>query len=310
MSRESRCVSIMKHKLLVENWRGYDIHELIHESSTGILLSGTRIHDQKPVALKYIPDHVTLAYKDLSPGVTVPAELYWLHMAQSIDGCAALLGYFKISDGWVVVTERLGAHMDMECYSRHLHVDGMTENEARYVFRQCVITLDALRSVGIVHNAVTPGSFLVDRETREVTLWDFRAATAVQFERFTKFHGSEGFRAPEIIAEKRFDGLQFTVWCLGIVLFHLLNGRMPFQTETEILAGGWKCKHGVSEEAQDLISEMLNPNPSARPELDMILCHPWMQPTAEEEACDAIQGYYCGFKTVDPPTSTVFPRLK
>jgi len=101
--------------------------------------------------------------------------------------------------------------------------------------------------------------------------------------------------APEVLKKQGYDAA-CDVWSLGVLLFTMLAGETPFATGPEdssedILqrigkgqydmdSGNWQS---VSSLAKNLVSAMLDINPSKRLTTNQILAHPWMtsrnQPT-------------------------------
>lgn len=88
--------------------------------------------------------------------------------------------------------------------------------------------------------------------------------------------------APEMIKNSPHD-LKLDIWCLGVLLFELINGNPPFKGKTEnekfksILNNGQiSFDDNITKEARDLIRNILKSNPNERLTMDQIFHHPWM----------------------------------
>ena len=74
-------------------------------------------------------------------------------------------------------------------------------------------------------------------------------------------------------------GEGLTVWSLGILLYDMLCGDIPFETDTEILEGRlvWWEELGLSSLAKDLITRCLARDQADRLSLAQVLAHPWLK---------------------------------
>ena len=82
--------------------------------------------------------------------------------------------------------------------------------------------------------------------------------------------GSPCYAAPEMIAGKKYEGPKADVWSMGVILFALVCGFLPFEDQNtsnlykKILAGDYKCPKWISPAVRDLIGRILNTEPSTR----------------------------------------------
>ena len=81
--------------------------------------------------------------------------------------------------------------------------------------------------------------------------------------------GTPAYIAPEILRNKGY-GLNVDIWSVGVVLFAMLYGTVPFKAQTMeelhllILKGKYLLKEDISVEARDLLRGLLEINPKKR----------------------------------------------
>jgi serine/threonine protein kinase len=104
----------------------------------------------------------------------------------------------------------------------------------------------------------------------------------------------------------RYDGLKATVWSLGILLYDMVAGDIPFHRDYEICTGHIRWRRSVPEECQDLIRCCLQVDPERRYTLEQILEHPWISAVTGGNELDA-EALRMPFKR--PPKSATEPAI-
>eukprot|EP00756_Hemistasia_phaeocysticola_P001380 Hpha_TRINITY_DN10981_c0_g1::TRINITY_DN10981_c0_g1_i1::g.26854::m.26854/K08794/CAMK1; calcium/calmodulin-dependent protein kinase I len=105
------------------------------------------------------------------------------------------------------------------------------EETVRQIARSLLVAVDYLHSQGIVHRDLKPANLLLARpgQIHEIKITDFGFARLVGSDGFLhSATGTHSFMAPEVIKGEQY-GVEVDMWSVGVILFMLLCGRMPFR---------------------------------------------------------------------------------
>ena len=82
--------------------------------------------------------------------------------------------------------------------------------------------------------------------------------------------GSPCYAAPEMIAGKEYVGLQVDIWSCGVILYAMVCGFLPFEDQdtnklySKIMNCQYTIPQDISDDLRDLITKILNANPTER----------------------------------------------
>lgn len=165
----------------------------------------------------------------------------------------------------------------------------MKEREARTKFRQIVSAVQYMHQKRIVHRDLKAENLLLDSEMN-IKIADFGFSN--EFTPGTKldtFCGSPPYAAPELFQGKKYDGPEVDVWSLGVILYTLVSGSLPFDGQNlkelreRVLRGKYRIPFYMSTDCENLLKRFLVLNPIKRGVLTTIMNDKWMNINYERE---------------------------
>ncbi|KAK7499798.1 hypothetical protein BaRGS_00008889, partial [Batillaria attramentaria] len=146
----------------------------------------------------------------------------------------------------------------------HLVAHGrMNEREARRKFRQIVSAVAYCHSRHVVHRDLKAENLLLDANLN-IKIADFGFSNFFTPNTPLKtWCGSPPYAAPELFEGKEYSAPKVDVWSLGVVLYVLVCGALPFDGNTlqslrsRVLSGKFRIPFFMSTECEDLIRNML-----------------------------------------------------
>lgn len=158
----------------------------------------------------------------------------------------------------------------------------LTELEVQCYLLQIISALSYIHGKKVIHRDLKIGNLLIS-EKMEIKLGDFGLASKLDFEGQKKktICGTPNYIAPEVLEGKIGHSYEVDIWSLGVIMYTLLVGKPPFETNDvkktynliKMNAYSFPDHISISEEAKSLITQILKTEPTRRPSLTEILDH-------------------------------------
>ncbi|KAI7804543.1 Serine/threonine-protein kinase MARK1 [Triplophysa rosa] len=165
----------------------------------------------------------------------------------------------------------------------------MKEKEARAKFRQIVSAVQYCHQKRIVHRDLKAENLLLDADMN-IKIADFGFSNEFTIgSKLDTFCGSPPYAAPELFQGKKYDGPEVDVWSLGVILYTLVSGSLPFDGQNlkelreRVLRGKYRIPFYMSTDCENLLKKLLVLNPGKRGSLEQIMKDRWMNVGHEEE---------------------------
>ncbi|XP_071387977.1 MAP/microtubule affinity-regulating kinase 4-like isoform X1 [Centroberyx affinis] len=165
----------------------------------------------------------------------------------------------------------------------------MKEIEARAKFRQIVSAVHYCHQKNIVHRDLKAENLLLDADAN-IKIADFGFSNEFTLgNKLDTFCGSPPYAAPELFQGKKYDGPEVDVWSLGVILYTLVSGSLPFDGQNlkelreRVLRGKYRVPFYMSTDCEGILRRFLVLNPSKRCTLEQVMKDKWINAGYEGE---------------------------
>ncbi|KAF2112443.1 kinase-like domain-containing protein [Lophiotrema nucula] len=177
-----------------------------------------------------------------------------------------------------------------ELYNYLLEKGAIEPAKVQKIFTQLVGAVSYVHNKSCVHRDLKLENILLDKH-ENVKLVDFGFTREYEGKSsyLQTWCGTVCYSAPEMLKGEKYAGEKVDVWSLGIILYALLAGELPFDDDDEtvtkmrILKEEPKYPDTFPPQATELIKLLLAKRPILRPSLADILQHPWLSEHAPRQ---------------------------
>lgn len=261
----------------------YELKEVIGKGKFGVVNLGIHKKTQKKVAVKIINKD---SIKTVEDQELVKIEIAILKLCHH-PNIVRLLDHLENLDYIFIVMEyieggTLGQYLKKNNFN-------FTENQVSNIMYQIASGVKYLHSYGIVHRDLKPDNIMITQpnDSGIIKIMDFGLSKIISSqEKMVDGFGTLSYVAPEVLTRSPYNK-EVDIWSLGIILFYILSGHLPFKGNKEIIIAEkivnddldfdeeeWKKK---SKNAKELISSCLKKEPDERITIDEFLNHPWIK---------------------------------
>ncbi|XP_064603688.1 serine/threonine-protein kinase D3-like isoform X2 [Liolophura sinensis] len=254
--------------------------DVLGSGQFGIVYGGKHRKTGREVAIKVI-DKMRFPTKQEAQLKNEVSILQNLHH----PGVVNLEMMFETAERIFVVMEKLqGDMLEMILSSPR---GRLSERVTKFLISQILVALKHLHSKCIVHCDLKPENVLLSSESAfpQVKLCDFGFARIIGEKSFRRsVVGTPAYLAPEVLKSKGYNR-SLDMWSVGVIIYVSLSGTFPFNEDEEISdqiqnaafmypTNPWR---EISQEAIDLISNLLQVKMRKRFTVDKSLSHVWLQ---------------------------------
>lgn len=166
---------------------------------------------------------------------------------------------------------------------RRLDFGRMEEKEAKEKFRQIVSAIRYCHEEkNVIHRDLKPENILFDSQNN-IKIADFGLCEKfIPGVKLGTYCGTPEYMAPELFQGHKFDGPKVDVWSLGVVLYEMLTGTVPFSGSTwqnigeRVLRGKYYVPDYISADCRNLLNKTLALDPNQRATIQVLMKDTWL----------------------------------
>ena len=261
----------------------YEIQTMIGKGKFGIVNLGIHKKTNQKVAIKIINKSSLKSQEDKE---LIRSEIDIMKLCHH-PNIIRLLDHFENAEYIFIVMEYIsGGTLTQFLKKRYFN---FSETQAANIINQIGQGLKYLHSYGIVHRDLKTENIMMTQlnDNGIIKIMDFGLSKIVgPKEGLIDGYGTLSYVAPEVLLRDPYNK-EIDIWSLGIILFLMLSGHLPFignkqdavarkivYDDVEFDEDEWEMR---SRKVIDLIEKALEKNPKKRINIDEFLDHPWFK---------------------------------
>ena len=278
---------IIGNKNMQRRKGNYILEETIGEGAFAKVKLGTHIHTGEKVAIKILNKEKLFE------------EALEDNLANGIEGCdiqkirkeiniLKRLRHKNVIQLYEIMESKTNLYIVMEyCEGKELfdyivRHKYLSEKEACRFFQQIIDGVEYLHLSNITHRDLKPENLLLDNKKR-IRISDFGLSNmGEKIDSLLETPcGTPSYAPPEMLRGEKYNGVYSDIWSCGIILYTMLVGNLPCAESKEdliyenIMTHNYYFPDNISDEAIDLIENMLKIDPIERYDFEQIKSHPW-----------------------------------
>lgn len=262
----------------------YELFRTLGEGTFGKVKYAVNTETSEPVAIKVL-DKEKIQKQNMGPQIKKEISIMKIVRHKYVVGMKEVLA--SRTKIFIVLELVTGG----ELFDKIVSEGKFSEEMARFYCRQLVEGVEYCHNLGVCHRDLKPENLLLD-EQGNLKISDFGLSAlyvgdsdgdgATRTELLHTTCGTPNYVAPEVLADKGYEGKKADVWSIGVILYVLLAGFLPFDESTivalfaKIQAADFTYPKWFSPSVRSLLDAIIIADPKARLTLAQVRESPWL----------------------------------